>query len=119
MLKKKKKEKEKKKKRKRKKEKEFDFFVIKKKRKKKKRKRKKEKMVIERKTKSAVPPKNEMPVIFVRHAGHEFTLDEMTLAGEKHKRDVSLFFAMGPDALDRISLPDPDRVFAMLWCYYN
>ena len=64
-------------------------------------------------------PKNEMPVIFVRHAGHEFTLDEMTLAGEKHKRDVSLFFAMGPDALDRISLPDPDRVFAMLWCYYN
>jgi hypothetical protein len=74
--------------------------------------------MIERKPQSCGPHKG-MPVILVRHAGHEFTSDEMTLAGEKHKRDVSLFFAIGPDALDRISLPDPDRVFAMLWCYYN
>ena len=41
--------------------------------------------------------------IFVTHAGHRFTTTEMTVAGEKHERDVSLFKSIGPDALDRIS----------------
>jgi hypothetical protein len=57
--------------------------------------------------------------IVVTHAGHTFTTTEMTFAGEKHERDVSLFKSIGPDALDRISLDNAERVFAMLWCYYN
>jgi hypothetical protein len=43
----------------------------------------------------------------------------MTFAGEKHERDVALFQTVGPAALDRISLENAERVFAMLWCYYN
>ena len=57
--------------------------------------------------------------IVVTHEGHTFTTTEMTFAGEKHERDVSLFKSIGPDALDRISLENAERVFAMLWCYYN
>ena len=57
--------------------------------------------------------------IVVTHAGYTFTTTEMTFAGEKHERDVSLFKSIGPDALDRISLDNAERVFAMLWCYYN
>ena len=57
--------------------------------------------------------------IFVTHEGHRFTTTEMTVAGEKHERDVSLFHAIGPPALDRITLENAERVFAMLWCYYN
>ena len=57
--------------------------------------------------------------IMVTHAGHKFSTSEMTFAGEKHERDVSLFRTIGPDALDRISLENAERVFAMLWCYYN
>lgn len=57
--------------------------------------------------------------IVVTHAGHTFTTTEMTFAGEKHERDVALFQTVGPAALDRISLENAERVFAMLWCYYN
>lgn len=57
--------------------------------------------------------------IVVTHAGHTFTTTEMTVAGEKHERDVSLFLAVGPSALNIISLENAERVFAMLWCYYN
>jgi hypothetical protein len=63
--------------------------------------------------------KQKVMRIVVTHAGHTFTTTEMTFAGEKHERDVSLFKSIGPDALNRISLDNAERVFAMLWCYYN
>jgi hypothetical protein len=61
--------------------------------------------------------------ILVRHDGYVFSVEEMTVAGEKHQCDARRFFEtfpqLGPSALDSITLHDPDRVFAMLSCYYR
>jgi hypothetical protein len=59
-----------------------------------------------------------MPVN-VQHEGFLFSIEEMMRTGEQHQRDVAAFFAHGPCALDSITLIDPNRVFAMLSCYYK